>query len=247
MSRAVRTLFVLALAATAAAALSACESTQDKSARLKIEAEKAQKEAEKGLAVGARNKDIKVKRTVVLRDQYGTAVAVQLHNTGKTQVSVPIAVKVKDRRGDVLYDNTGPGLEPALNFVPVIRAGETTWWVNDQVNASSPPRKATVKVGTSKKPAPATLPEMKLSPLRIAADQDGISAIGTVQNPSRVEQRRLTIFITAQKGNRVVAVGRAVVEKAPGPTPKPIRFTTFFIGNPRGARLSATAPASTLP
>ena len=80
-----------------------------------------------------------------------------------------------------------------------------------------------------------TRPEARDRRLRAASP-----AIGNVANRSAVEQRRLVVFAVARKGDRVVAAGRAIVERlAPG---KSAHFTAFLIGDPRGAELSAAAP-----
>ncbi len=241
-----RGLGALVLIVGAVTALSACESTQDKSARLGKIAEAHRKAAAKGLVISKINPDVKVTGTYVMHDQYGSAVAVGLKNTGKTQIEVPIAVAVSGARKKLLYRNNSPGLDTALVSMPVVRAGATTFWVDDQVSADSAPKRAKAKVGVAVV-APSALPEIRLSGLRLTQDSDGITAVGTIENRSKIPQLRLTVFVVAQKGGKAVAAGRAVVEKLlPYPTKKPVTFKAFFIGNPKGARLFADAPPTTL-
>ena len=89
------------------------------------------------------------------------------------------------------------------------------------------------------------MPRITLSRPRLEQDPvSGVSAVGFAANRSRVEQRKLVIFAVARKGGRVVAAGRAQVNRLkPG---KRARYTIFFIGNPRGARISVAAPPTRL-
>jgi hypothetical protein len=65
-----------------------------------------------------------------------------------------------------------------------------------------------------------------------------------VTNASSTGQLNLVVFVVAVRGGRTVAAGRAVLtELAPHSTRT---FTAFFIGDPRGATLRASAPATTL-
>ena len=63
-----------------------------------------------------------------------------------------------------------------------------------------------------------------------------MAAVGFAANRSKVEQRKLVIFAVARKGGRVVAAGRAQINRVK--PRKRTRYTIFFIGNPRGARIS---------
>lgn len=241
----VRVLVVATGLAGAAMTLSACESTQDTSARLGKIAEAQRKAAAKGLVITKTNPSVKVEGTWVMHDQYGSGVAVELKNTGKTQVKVPLAVTVTDKAKKVVYSNNTPGLDPSLVSMPAIKAGSTVYWVNDQVTADAP-KKAKAVVGAAPA-ATGTLPEIALSGLKLEPDTDGIAAVGTIENRSKIPQKRLTVFIAAVKGGKPVAVGRAVIEKLlPAPTKKPVTFKAFFIGDPRGAKLVAIAPPTTL-
>jgi hypothetical protein len=50
------------------------------------------------------------------------------------------------------------------------------------------------------------------------------------------------VYAVARKGGRIVAAGRAVLpEVAPGAS---IPFQAYFVGNPSGARIQASAPAT---
>ena len=63
-------------------------------------------------------------------------------------------------------------------------------------------------------------------------------------NRSDVEQRRLVVACVARRGGRVVAAGRAIVNRlAPG---KSASYHVFFIGDPRGARMTVVAPPTVI-
>jgi len=215
--------------------LAGCESTMDKSARLAKQATGAA--ADKPLAIGATNRAIRVERRIVLHDEYGTAVALLLHNRGRRdQVAVPVAATVGD------YSTAAAGLAPSLNHVPVLEAGERTWWVNDQVTADKGRLKA--RIGTSTERAPAKLPRITVGRLRAERDADGVFHRGRVTNHSGIAQVQLILFAVARRGGEVVAAGRAGIERLKAGKSAPFRI--YWIGDPRGAAITVTAPPSTL-
>ncbi|HEY3186151.1 MAG TPA: hypothetical protein VGJ70_01670, partial [Solirubrobacteraceae bacterium] len=88
-----------ALLVLAPLALSACESTQDKSARLKREG-RGLLGREKGLTVGASNRDVRVVDSAVLHDRYGAAAVVVFENTSRRDMAdVPVAIDVRGAGG----------------------------------------------------------------------------------------------------------------------------------------------------
>jgi hypothetical protein len=224
----------------AALALAGCESTQAKSARLERAAQKAKHE--KGLVVSQQATDIEVEHTTVLQDANGAATVVELRNQSKRSlVALPVSVQVLDKASNALYANDAPGLDPSLVSVGSLARGAEVAWVNDQVTLASPGSSVVAKVGAGAKPGPAKLPRMEVTGLKSEGDASGDLAItGDVANRSTIEQRRLVVYVIARKGDEVVAAGRAIVERlAPG---KRAHFSAFPIGDPSGAKLSATAP-----
>jgi hypothetical protein len=122
----------MVLAIAVAPALAACESTQDKAAKLRAAGVAAF--TAKGLRIDEVSKDVKVGRTVVLQDRNGVAAAVELRNTSsKTLADVPVAIDVQSAKGKSLFKNDAPGLSPELVSMPVLRPNQTAWWVHDQV------------------------------------------------------------------------------------------------------------------
>lgn len=235
---------VVVAVALCAVGLSACQSTQELSAEQSKGARALL--TKKGLTVGRENPDVAIGQTAVLQDANGSAAVVQLRNTGAAaQVALPVSITVSDARGKALYRNDGAGLEPSLVSVSVLDRGEEAFWVNNQVVVAGRPKKVQARVGAGKGRAPRMLPRIEIARVRLDRDSDGVFARGVVRNRSRVEQKRLTISCVARRGGRIVAAGRAVVERLRADA-KPVVFTVFFIGDPKGARLSLTAPPTVL-
>lgn len=226
--------------------LAACESTQDKSARLASEAKSELKE-QHGLEIKARNKDAKVVTKSIVQDPTGVAVAVEVHNSGPTQVDVPIAITVTGKGGKRLFANDTPGLDASLVSIPILKKGETTTWVNNQITAASKATRVKVVVGNGKAAPAGSPPKISLSAVEKDRDADGAFVHGRANNRSPAAQRRLTISCVAVSGGKVTAAGRSVLDKLPAKSEskKPTRFTAFLIGNPGDAPVRCAAPAVT--
>jgi hypothetical protein len=238
-----RAALLAAGAIVATAALAGCTTTQERSAIMSKNAEKAA--AEKVFKVGKTNAGIKVEDVVRLDGDGAAAVVVKLDNTtGKPQTLVPIGVDLYDAKKVTLYTNRIDGLDPALNNVPVAPPG-VSYWVNNQVPTAKPAR-TRVRLGTSKVATPAQLPEMKLAKVELGEDAGVKTARGVVRNLSAIEQKKLTIFAVATKGDRVVAAGRGVVDRLAPKGGRAQRFNIYFTGDPGGAKLHLFAPPSTL-
>ena len=223
-------------------ALAGCESSQDKSARLAKTAGKLRHE--KGVVVTARNPDVAVLRTAVIEDGYGTAAAVQLRlKAGRPQAAMPISFELRDGAGKRAYANDLPGLAPSLTHVPLLRPGPPVWWVDDQVQVKGA-RRVAARVGKATAPAPADAPQLAAAHLRLEHDTSGAFTHGMLRNRSAVEQRQLTIYAVAQRGGRVVAAGRAGIERLKARATAPFRI--FWIGEPKGAKISIFAPPTVL-
>jgi hypothetical protein len=225
-----------------AGALTACESTQEKSARLAREAPRLQEQT--GVEVARRNPHVEVTTTAVLHDANGTAVVVGVRNTtARPLANLPVAIAVRDAGGRMAFRNDEPGLETSLTHIAYLPPHGRADWVNDQVAAAGEPRTVTARIGDSGKVS-ARPPRIVVQDVRLGEDPvDGPFARAVVVNRSASEQRRLVILGVARRGSRVVAAGRSLIEQlAPG---KRSRFRMFFIGDPRGATLSLT-PAPTV-
>jgi hypothetical protein len=233
---------VLALAV----ASSGCESSQAKSARLAKSAKGLLHQ--KGLTITHENADVKVAKTTVLHDANGTAAVVWLRNgTGRAQARVPVAIDVADAHGTSLFKNNSPGLATSLVAAPLVPAHHRALWVNDQVIASGKPAKVTAKLGASGAVPSGSLPRIEISGVKLEQDVDGTVARGRVVNRSKVVQRDLVIFGVVERNGKIVAAGRGIVARVPpAPTPKPIHFAVYFIGDPRHGSLHLEAPPTVL-
>lgn len=234
---------VAAIAAIAVGA-TGCESTQDKAARIQAENAKRMKLASLPLVVKKSDPRIKVIGTTVLKGKVATAIVVTLRNTSGTAIAdSPIAVDVIGAGGKKLQTNTTPGADHWLNHVPLIRAGQTIDWVQDQFDPEPGARSARVKVGAGKSVAK---PYADARLLKTHWFQDPISGpafTGKAKGSAPVLQERVVVYSVGRSGGRVVAAGRGVLEKlAPNGT-KASGFTIFYTGaNPKAASLKSFAP-----
>ena len=233
-----------ALVALLAPVVAGCESSQEKSARLAKQGGKAF--TRKGLEVGRQNPDVKVGRTFVLQDSNGAATVVELRNVSPAAlVNVPVSIDVLAAGGRSVFKNDAPGLEPSLVSAPVLRAKSEFTWVNDQVTPTARAKSVQVKVGTSPGRAPASLPKLDVPAPTLKNDPvSGIEAAGSVTNRSKVEQRALIVYCVARKGSKVVAAGRAAIQRLkPG---QKLLYHVYFIGDPSGAQVSVAVPPTVL-
>ena len=185
-------------------------------------------------------------RRHAVQDANGTAVVATLRNRSRRALThVPITIDVRGKGGKSVFRNDAPGLEPTLVGIPVLLPGQKFDWVNDQVQAPERPRGVKVKVGAGRAVDASDLPHVTLTRPRLQADPvSGTAATGFAANRSKVELRKLVVFAVARKGSKVVAAGRAQINRLlPG---KRGRYSVFFIGDPRGARVSVSAPPTRL-
>jgi len=222
--------------------LSGCESTQSRSARLAAQANT--KLNANGLSVRRATRQVKVRDTRVIQDGNGTAAVVVLQNrTHRPLAAVPVAIEALDARDRSVFRNDEPGLEPSLTGPAYLAPGGTIAWVNDQLLPAGTPRRLKVKVGAPRRGARRP-PAIALTRARRQADPvSGIAAVGRVTNRSKVTQRDIVVYGVARRGRRIVAAGRAQIEKLPRGKRK--SFQLFFIGDPRGARIELAAPPTT--
>lgn len=222
---------------------SGCQSTQDKAAQL---AESSSAAFDKtGLKVTKENPDVEVLKTWTLTDANGTAVAVRMRNTTQRRLAgVPIAIDVEDAQGASVFRNDAAGLDTSLVEIPLLRAGETVTWVNDQVVPTGEAEKATAKVGVEREVLETEEPRITLQQIERESDAEGEVVSGFVMNKSDIDQRNVVIYAVSTKGGEVIAAGRGQVPRVrPG---KRTRFSVFFIGDPTGGTLDLAVPATVL-
>jgi hypothetical protein len=233
----------LAVASLVLAALPGCASTQEKSARLARAAR--DRPREHGVKVTKANPDVKVLATHVVHDRYGTAAVVELRSlAAKAQAALPVSIVVTGAGGRKEFANDAAGLAPTLTHVSLLAPRAHVFWVNDQVIADSP-RGVDARVGAPTTRVPVHAPRVVVTGrLRLEHDPDGAYTRGRVANDSAVAQRQLVLYAVAQRGGKVVAAGRAGIERLP--SHKTREFKVFWIGNPAGAKVSVFAPPTVL-
>ncbi len=229
---------ILALAGVALVT-TGCESTQSKSA--KIAEELGPVKQEKGLKISKRSKNVVVVSSTLLTDEAGSAVVVEVRNdSDRNLVNVPIAIDVRDAKGKSVYRNDLPGLETGLAAIPYVEAGETMFWVHDQVLATGTPEKVEVTVGAGGTPFSGEVPKFTATEPKLEGDPfSGVVADGNIVNESGQDQSRVLLYAVAREGDEVVAAGRGAIEKVK-PEPKPLPYNIYFIGDPRQADVSVT-------
>jgi hypothetical protein len=239
-----------ALAALAALALTGsltgCQTSAEKSARLEREAKlhPAAKTAP-GLSIARTSRDVKVVTATVLSGSEGDAAVVTLANTSPHALAnVPLQITVHDGAGATVYTNTTPGLGHTLTSVPLLEPHGRLVWVDDQVQASQNAATGVAARAGEVAAVAGAVPHISAHGVKLYEDQvNGVGAEGEVVNSSSVTQKELVIYAVATKGGRVVAAGRAILPQAP---PGATHFQVFFVGDPKGASLHVSAPATTL-
>ncbi len=238
----------LALAALAAVLLSACETTQEKSARLeKIALKKAANLplGAKGLKISRPSRQIQVLQAVALHSSEGTAVAVELRNrSGRAQAVVPLLIAVTGANGASVYSNSAPGLATSLVSAAYVPAHGTAVWVDDQIPATAAANAVRAEAGEGK-PAPGAPPKVEVTGWHLEHEPGGIALVaGKVANRSKVGQHELVVTALAGRGGHTVAAGRSVIpELGAGATGS---FQIFLVGSDSGAKLTVGVTPSTL-
>jgi hypothetical protein len=231
------------LGALAALAITGCESSQEKSARLERLAKQQVRAAPKGLVITHANRSIKVVGSTILTSSEGSAVVVKLRNeSGRALRAIPLEIQVRDAAGASVYSNTTPGLAHALTTVALIPAHGEVAWIDDQVQAAGG-TPSSVKATVGEAPAATgAVPRITVGGTHLNEGPEGTAVEGTVSNGSQVAQGELVVYALAERGGRIVAAGRAVLtELAPGGAAS---YRAFLVGSPSGAQLHVEAPAS---
>lgn len=235
----------LAPTALAACALaiwtSGCQSTQEKSAQLEKSA-KHERLALQGVSVSKQSPDVQTLGTEVVHGHEGNAVIVRLRDSSsKPILAAPIEITVRDATDRTIYQNNAPGEDQSLTKVS-LRPGAQSVWIDDQVHTEAAPASASAKVGEGAHPSGAA-PKLTVEGLHLSGEGSEASAEGSVKNLSSTTQDNLVVFVLARKNGKVVAAGRAVLpEVLPGASDS---FQIYFVGDPSGAKLEASAPPTT--
>jgi hypothetical protein len=241
----IRAAAALAAAATIAIGVSACETTQQLSA--KIARKLGHQSAIAGTTkLGAVNRDVRVSATALVSSSGETAVAVELTNSGsQTQTDFPVLLDVLDASGRSVYRNDTKGIEPAIQQLALLPARATAWWVdNDLLASGGVPKTVTVAVGASTAGPPASVPAIATRDVGASDSFPGPHVSVTVENRSAVAQSQLPVYAVALRGGRVVGAGRGVVpELAAGAS---AQVLVPIVGAVSGSTISLTIPPTGL-
>ena len=227
-----------------ALALTGCETTAEKSAKLEKEALRHVKPAStKGIEIAKASRFVKVLSATLVTSSEGGAVVVTLRNTSaKAQARLPLIVTANSPSGAKLYTNDAPGQSPSLTSVPLVPAHGETTWVDDQVQGVSGSPRLSTEIGEGKAVA-GKPPAIAITSQRLEKEPGGGTlVVGKLANRSSVEQRELVVFAVARHAGKIVAAGRAVLESVPAGSTS--SFQIFLIGKAGGASVEVTAPAS---
>jgi hypothetical protein len=237
-------LLVLGCAALTLTA-SACQSTEQESARIGSEGRQLSGGAAAQLKLGKSNRAVDVSDVTLLSASGRTALAARLTATSaRPQSEVPVLATVTGAGGKVLYSNATGGIEASLQHIGLLRPRQSAWWVDDQVLGTQPGGKASVRVGSGGTLASGSPAALSASSLH-TREQAGISVVsGTLVNRSARAQSRVPVYVVALRSGRVVAAGRAVVGLLAGHAGATAPFQVFLVGNPAGATLQLSAVPS---
>jgi hypothetical protein len=231
-----------------ALALSGCETTAEKSAKLEKEAKAHAgilRAKSAPITITRESTKIKVSGASIVHSREGNAAIVILRNSSPTAVrNVPIQIIVKDAHGASLYTNAAAGLAPSLTAAPLVPAHGTLTWVDDQVQGSATPASVSARVGEGEV-AKGAVPELVVQGAHLGEEAtSGPVVEGSVVNHSHTSQRQLVVYALARRGAAVVAAGRSVLPEVTAGAST--RFQVYFIGDPHGAQLQLSAPPTTL-
>jgi hypothetical protein len=226
-----------------ALALTGCETTAEKSAKL----EKTAKHftlSHRGLTITHASTQVHVLGATVVHDPEGAAAAVTVSNASAHALrSVPIAITVKSAGGQTVYQNNAPGLEAALTQISSLPAHGSVTWVDDQVPTAGRPANVSAIAGVATAGGGGPEPRIEVEGVHVAEASTGETS-GTVRNRSNVTQQHLVVYVLARRAGTIVAAGRAVLADVAADASVP--FQVFLVGRvPARARLEASAPTST--
>jgi hypothetical protein len=237
--------FALAGCGVLALAASGCESTEEQSAQIARQGAKLATSSET-VAAGATNTTVAVSHVTLLQSAGRGAVAMQLSSSASAaQSDLPVLVNVVGAASKTLYSNDVSGLESTLQRMPLLRAHQSAWWVDDQVLTAQPGGRVQVHVGVGAghghSLASGSLPDISTTEVHVGT-QSGLSVVdGNLVNHAKASASKVPVFAVALRGGAVTAAGRALIATLPpGTTP----FQIFLVGNPAGSTIQISVPAA---
>lgn len=213
--------------------LGGCVTTQQKSARAKVVANRLLA-ARKPLIVTRANPDVKVLSTTLVG---GRAVVVRLRNLrARVAEDLPISVGIRPRQ----YLNRRADLDYLGTHVAAIAAGGEATWVLTRTRPVHRGQKPFARVGVSAAIPPDRLPSVRVTGIATR----GSTVTARVTNSSDIPQYGLGVYAYATRAGRPVAAGRTVIRHLG--TGAQAMVSVALVGNLRGAVLHLEAAPSTL-
>jgi hypothetical protein len=230
----------LALCPVLVLGFAACETTQDKAARLAVRSDR--QSDRKPIQVHRVDHQVKVVRASLVRGSGGAAVAVTLRNTGSTPVNdLPILVGVKTAAGGDQPLNGDGHLPYFQAHAPAIAPGEEATWVFTTQDDLASAESAYAKVGEPS-PSPVTTAS-RVPALGVHTDSHstgGDTVQATVSNDTGLPQYDVAVYAWADRDGQLVAAGHAQISDLNEGDTSTVKVA--LIGNPEGADVHVAAP-----
>lgn len=235
---------IAAVCALALAAAAGCgQTTQDQNERLGLRAKRTV-ESRTPIVVKQPNPDVEVVRTAVLRGDKESAVAVTLRNTGAEVVNdLPIVVGVRGSAGEQVLNSTAE--TPYFQaHAPLLAPGdETTWVYTSESDPGDGDGFAEVGKPTEVLAVAPGAPELEVSHKKAGSSKKGPTTLKVeVKNPHDFPQYDLEVYAWAEKGDRIVAAGRGVLEHISSNASAELTLT--LVGDADGSEIQVNAPAT---
>ncbi|HEY1833208.1 MAG TPA: hypothetical protein VGG08_02130 [Solirubrobacteraceae bacterium] len=229
----VRRVLVVAGCGVLTVTATACESTEQESAKLGRESSAAN--AGKTVKFGAVDRSVEVSDVTLLAGTGTGAVAARLRSTSSSAaVGLPLDLEITDAGGKLLYTNQTAGLEVALQQLSLLPAHGSVWWVDDQVPALPKSSHVELRVGKPKPGAKGASRALSTAGVKRAV-QSGVGVVeGRVKGNS---SNGADVFVVALKAGRPIAAGRATVAKLRGSE----TFEAFLAGKAGSAAIHVDA------
>lgn len=224
--------------------LAGCESSQEENAEIarSFKAKRLSNQPLDGLSVARRSTEVTVTSSELLRSSEGDAAVVEVRNgSAESLRNVPIELEVRSAGGTTLYTNATPGLARSLVSIALLGAHTSQTWIDDQVQLTGTPARLSVRIGEAEA-VNGAIPRLSITGHVFQTPSSGVSFEGSVGNGTSTPQHEVVVDCIGRRDGKIVAAGRAVLTLlAPHES---AHFQAFFVGDPQGAELLATAPAT---
>lgn len=218
--------------------LAACSTTQDKAARLRVNAARI-RASQKETKVTVTASTLTVSRLALVKSGRRTAFVVSVGNPSSSPVSdLPISVGYQSGQRAPVYLNAGASGTYFQAHLPVVPGhGAITWVFTTRRRVPSRARPFAKLGARSAIPValPSSLPTISA---KLLAVKDGAAALA-VKNLSGLPQYQLQVYGVAHDGTRYVAAGSHTVKDLESHASQTLKLR--LVGNAPPGRLSVVA------